>query len=196
MNQHIRPDTLPIPLEGVTRRKWTGDDVLAMVRAGILHEGDRIELLAGEIVAMPSKGARHEIMRTELNLFWARRLPVDVKFAAEAPLKLAPHDEPEPDLILFPASMRVPDVRGDTVLLVVEIADSSLSYDLNVKAPRFAAFGVREYWVIDPIAVRTTVHLDPSPEGYRHVTEMPGSELLTPVAAPSLAVRLTDLDIG
>jgi Uma2 family endonuclease len=194
MNQHVRAATLPIPLEGVTRRKWTGVDVEAMVRAGILHGDDRIELLAGEIVAMPPKGNRHEIMRTELTIFWARRLPIDIKFAPEAPLNLAPHDEP--DIFLFPATMRVPDARGDTVLLVVEIADSSLSYDLKVKAPRCAAFGVREYWVIDPVAVHTTVHLDPGPDGYRNVSEFAGDALLTPTAVPSLAVRLSDLDIA
>lgn len=200
MNQHIRPDTLPIPLpiplEGVTRRIWTGDDVLAMVRAGILREGDRVELLAGEIIAMPAKGARHEIVRTELATYWGDQRPRHVKIVQQAPLHLAPHDEPEPDIILFPASMRVTDVRGDTVLLVVEIADSSLSYDLTVKAPRYAAFGVREYWVIDPVAVRTTVHRDATAEGYRSIVEVAGDALLTPEAVPALAVRLTVLDIG
>ena len=144
MNQHIRSSALPLPQEGVAPRKWTGDEVLAMVRAGILREGDRVELLAGEIIALPPKGARHEIMRNELATFWSDRRPKDVKLAHEPSLHLSPHNEPEPDIILFPASMRVPDVRGDTVLLVVEISDSSLSYDLTVKAPIYAAFGVRE----------------------------------------------------
>ena len=196
MNQHIPSSALPLPQGGVAPRKWTGDEVLAMVRAGILREGDRIELLAGEIIALPSKGARHEIMRNELVVYWARRLTMDVKFAEEPPLHLSPHNEPEPDIILFPATLRVPDVRGDTVLLVVEIADSSLSYDLTVKAPIYAAFGVREYWVIDPIAVRTTIHRDPGPDGYGSILESAGTDLLTPLAVPALAVRLADLDIG
>lgn len=166
-----------------------------MVRAGILREGERVELLAGEIIALPPKGARHEIMRNELVLNWARRLPSEIKFAEEAPLHLSPHNAPEPDIILFPSTLRVPDVTGATVLLVVEIADSSLSYDLKIKGPIYAAFGVREYWVIDPVKVRTTVHRDPRQDGYQSILEVAGGDLLTPAAVPTLAVRLTDLDI-
>jgi Uma2 family endonuclease len=204
MNQHLRQDALIHPLaslganlgEGVTRRKWTGKDLLAMVRAGILRENDRIELLDGEIIALPPKGARHEIMRNELTPFWSSHRPRDVKFAEEPPLHLSPHDEPEPDIILFPASLRVPNVTGDTVLLVVEISDRSLSYDLKIKAPKYAGFGVREYCVIDPDAVRTIVHRDPGPDGFQTIIEAASGDLLTPLLVPSLAVRLPDLDIA
>ena len=196
MNQHLPQYSLPVALEGVARRKWTSDDVLAMVRAGILGESDRIELLAGEIIAMPAKGARHEIVRNELVLHWSSIRPMDIKFAEESPLKLSANDEPEPDIILFPSPLRVSDVTGETVLLVVEIADSSLTYDLNVKGPLYAAFGVREYWVIDPVSVKTTVHRDPSANGYRSITELPADALLTPSLVPLLPVILSDLDIG
>jgi Uma2 family endonuclease len=105
-----------------------------------------------------------------------------------------PYDAPEPDLIAFPSPLLVPDVRADTVLLVVEIADSSLPIDLNTKAPRYAATGVREYWVINAQSLVTTVHREPRPAGeYAACNEHPATEMLIPTLVPSLAVRLADL---
>ncbi len=97
-----------------------------MLEAGILHEDDGLELIGGDLVIMSPKGNRHERLRNKLILNWARRLPGDISFAEETPLRLAPQNEPEPDIILFPETMDVTGVNGSTVLLVVEIADSSL----------------------------------------------------------------------
>ena len=194
MNLATRPFPADFtPSGGIARRRWTADELEQMLRAGILSEDDRLELIDGEVVTMSPKGARHEVLRNELILNWARRLPSDIKFAEEPPLRLSPHDEPEPDIILFPANLWVDQTDGGTVLLVVEIADSSLSYNLMVKAPKYAAFGVREYWVIDTKTLTTTVHRAPYNDTYRDVREVLRAELLTPLNAPALAVRLADL---
>ncbi len=177
-------------------RRWRADEIARMVSAGILRDDEPFELIAGELVARMQKGARHELIRNELVLNWARRLPEAIKFADEAPLRLGLHDEPEPDITLFPSSLKVNEVRGDSVLLVVEIADSSLSYDLKIKAPYYASFSVRETWVIDAKTLLTTVLLNPGPEGYADSREVPASDLLTPTACPELAIRLADLDLG
>ena len=113
--------------------------------------------------------------------------------ASEPPLQLDPNTAPEPDIILYPANILGPDVRGDTVLLVVEISDSSLSYDLKIKAPLYASFGVREYWVIEPKTLVTTIHRDPRPDGYADIREFAGAETVVPMAVPSLALRLMEL---
>ena len=120
-------------------------------------------------------------------------MPADISFAQEPAFKLEPYNEPEPDIILFPQKLRVFDVRGDTVLLVVEVSDSSISRDLKVKAPLYARFGVCDYWVIDAETHETHVHRDPCPEGYASLTTHPPAELLTPLLVPALAVRLSDL---
>lgn len=166
-----------------------------MLEAGILTEDDGIELIAGEAVAMAAKGARHEILRNELVLNWADRRPNTIKFAEEPPLRLSDHNEPEPDIILFPASLRVTEVRGDSVLLVVEITDTSLSYDLDVKAPLYASFGVREYWVIDAKRLDATVHRESGPSGYADIRKLGPDDVLTPLASDALAVRLADLGL-
>jgi Uma2 family endonuclease len=182
--------------DGLPRRAWTFDEVERMVEVGILREPEPFELIGGELVAMAPKDRRHEVLRTELAVYWARRMGRDLKIASETPLRLGEHDAPEPDLIAYPAHLLAPDVRADTVLLVVEIADSSLPVDLTTKAPRYAASGVREYWVINARNLVTTVHREPQPNGeYSSRKEQAATETITPALVPSLAVRLADLGL-
>lgn len=181
--------------DGLPRRAWTVEEVERMVEAGILREPEPFELIGGELVAMAPKDRRHEVLRTELMLFWARQ-GRGLKVASETPLRLGEHDAPEPDLIVYPPSLFAPDVRADTVLLVVEVSDSSLPVDLGTKAPRYAASGVREYWVIDARNLVTTVFREPQPNGeYGYRKEHAATQMLVPTLVPSLAVRLADLGL-
>jgi Uma2 family endonuclease len=183
--------------DGLPRRAFTVDEVERMVEYGILSEPEPFELIGGELVAMAPKDRRHEVLRTELARYWSDRRGRDLKVDSETPLRLGKHDAPEPDIIVYPATLKAPDVRAGTVLLVVEIADSSLPKDLTTKAPRHATAGVREYWVIDARTHATTVFRDPRPTGeYAHRQEHKTTEKLVPTLAPSLAVRLADLDLA
>jgi Uma2 family endonuclease len=183
--------------DGLPRRAWTVDEVERMVEVGVLREPEPFELIGGELVAMAPKDRRHEVIRTELGLYWARRMGPDLKVVSGTPLRLGKHDAPEPDLIVYPASLLAPDVRGETVLLVVEVANSSLVKDLDTKAPRYAAAGVREYWVIDANSLVTIVQREPRPSGeYGYRQEIAATETLVPTLAPSLALRLADLGLG
>jgi len=80
-------------------------------------------------------------------------------------------------------------------MLVVEIADSSLSYDLGRKAGLYAAFGIAELWVIDAVTLQTRIHREPTPTGYRSVVDLPSSPRLVPGSAPALAVVLSALEL-
>src|SRR5262245_40069135 len=183
--------------DGLPRRAWTVDEVERMVEVGILREPEPFELIGGELVAMAPKDRRHEVLRTELALYWGDHRGRDLKIASESPLRLGKHDAPEPDLTVFPASLQAPDVRADTVLLVVEVADSSLPADLNAKAPRYAAAGVREYWVINARSLLTVVFREPQQTGeYGSREEVQVTQTLVPMLAPSLAVRLADLRLA
>ena len=94
MNMHL---TQPFVAD---RRRWTADDLRQMVVAGIVAEDERIELIAGEIVAMSPKGMHHEVLRIELVNYWADRKGALYKFADETPLRLDQHNEPEPDIVI------------------------------------------------------------------------------------------------
>jgi Uma2 family endonuclease len=196
MNTHARPATL-LPAAGSAeapvRRRWTLAELEHMVATGVIAESERIELIDGEVVAMSAKGRQHEIVRIALAHRWSRKSADELVVASETVLRLDPETSPQPDIIVFPALILPPDVNGGSVLLVVEISDSSVSYDLKVKSVVYAAFGVREYWVIDTRRRKTTVHRQPGDSGYADVTEILYADILTSVAAPSLAICLADL---
>jgi Uma2 family endonuclease len=138
-----RPDPLAVP-----RRRFTSAEVERMVQVGILSKDDHVELIHGELIEMGKQGKAHwRAVQALLNWF-ARRIPADVAMASQGPLRLADGEEPEPDLFLFPTSMDVNDVRGGDVIIAIEIADSSFTKDRQIKAPLYAAHGVREYWIV------------------------------------------------
>jgi len=199
MNEQLRPSSLPFTTkaaEGLARRRFTVAEIESMVAKGIIAEDERIELLGGELVPMSPKGVRHEAIRNELAFHLSRRCPAGLRVASEAPLTLAADEFVEPDIFVHPRGTRLADVRGDSVLLVVEIADSSLAYDLDTKAGIYAACGVREYWVVDARTLETRVHRQPSPSGYSSADNVPAEARLTPQLAPELAISLGELDVG
>ena len=85
-------------------------------------------------------------------------------------------------------------MNAATAKLVVEIADSSLAYDLGRKAKLYARFGIAELWVIDALGLGARVHREPAAEAYGLVEDRQAGEELVPALAPDLAVRLADLD--
>lgn len=180
--------------EGLPRRRFSVADVARMVEVGLIGEDERLEVLDGEIVQMSAKGNRHEALKGAINLFWGRACPDSFRFIPETGLYLSEMTYLEPDFVVFPASVRLADLKGRDVLLAVEVADSSLGYDLHRKPPIYAGFGVRELWVIDAPRRVAHVHREPTPEGYRSVEARPPDQRLEPVEAPgALAFALDDL---
>lgn len=182
--------------EGLPRRRWCLDDILAMQKAGIVGYDERFELIGGEIVPMSPKGIRHEVLKAALNIHWARALPPELNLLSDTTLYISADEFREPDFIFWPASIGLADLKPADILLLVEIADSSLGYDLGAKAKTYAAFGVEDYWVINARSLVTHIYREPSASGYEQVNEHPGSALLTPLRPPDLAVRLIDLGLS
>jgi Uma2 family endonuclease len=196
MNELLRPPSLPgttQAAEGLQRRRFSVAEVDSMVASGIIPEDERIELIGGEVVPLSPKGRRHEVLRSELAFMLSRQCPAHLKVATETPLNLAADCAPGPDIIVFPASLKAPDVDGKSVLLVIEIAGTSLAYDLTTKPAIYASHNVREYWVINANTLETTTHREPSGSAYRVAPTVGAEQLLLPRAAPELSVRLADL---
>jgi Uma2 family endonuclease len=181
--------------EGLPRRRFTVAELEQMVAAGILEEDERIELIGGEIVPMSPKGNHHEILKIALTIYWARRIPDDILFATETTFRLSPDTYLEPDFVFYPKGTGTKGLTAATALLVVEIADSSLGYDLGPKADLYASFGITELWVIDAVKLQTYIHLQPTATGYGSVIKVPPSQQLVPQAVPALAVVLSELEL-
>lgn len=197
MNQHFRS---PLPAttqaaEGMPRRAWTVAEVEEMVKAGIIAEHERFELIGGEIVPMSPKGAFHETVKMELSRIWSKLAPDDVALITETTFRHGDRDFLEPDFVFWPRALGIAGLKPDVVQLLVEISDSSLAYDLSRKATIYSGLGLRDYWVINARTLLTTIHRDPGADGFATRTEHAGDMLLTPLLLPSLAVRLSDLEL-
>jgi Uma2 family endonuclease len=181
--------------ESPRRRRFPVADLVRMVELGIIRDEERLEVLDGEIVEMASKGYRHEAVKHRINRLWGRHCPDGFDFIPETGLYLSDWTYLEPDFVVYPVTVSLRDLKGPDVLLAIEVADSSLAYDLKLKPGIYASFGVKELWVIDVERRMTHVHRDPGEHGYAGIERHPASTRLTPLHAPaSLGFALDDLD--
>lgn len=179
--------------KGSPRRRFTVANVEAMVRAGIIAEDERVELIQGELVPMSPKGSRHIMVHQALVDRWIRLCPSGIRLNVEATMRFGDDALLEPDIVIFTV-----DASGNAgaALLVVEVADTSLHFDLGQKAKLYAEFGAPEYWVID--AVKMTLHAfrNPSHEGYREKSDFKSTEIVEPALAPAVfSLKLADLEL-
>ena len=190
-----QPSLLP-RLFDVPRRPLSVAEYDRMGEAGIFGPDERVELIEGELVAMAPIGSYHAGVVGGLN----RRLAVQVGDRAfvwvQSPIRLDDHNEPQPDVALL--HPRQDEYRNALpvpadVLLVIEVADSSLAFDRAVKANLYARAGIPEYWIVDLAGARTWVCRDPSPEGYRTETKADRGTVLEPSQLPKVRIETDTL---
>lgn len=180
----------PLPAE-IRRRRFTATDVQAMLDAGVLRDGEKVELVRGELVEMSPQGPLHWDVSYALSRWFRVNLPLEFGIASQGPFRLGESDEPEPEFFIFPEGLGVNDVRGPDVILVIEVAFSSLAFDLKVKSAVYAEHGVREYWVVDIEGRRTFVHLLGSDGAYGQPAEVSfAAAIVAPGGAPLIIADL------
>lgn len=181
--------------DGLARRRFTVAEAEAMAAAGILPEDERCELIGGEFVMMSPKGVHHEVLKIALVERWYLQKADDLLVIPATTFRLSADTYLEPDFVVVERMVGLSGLSGETALLVVEIGDSSLSFDLGRKAALYAGFGVRELWVIDAVRLETHRHLAPSLDGYRRVDRHDADATLVPEHVPGLTLRLADLPL-
>lgn len=135
-----------------TRHRVTVDEYYLMAEVGVLAPDARVELIDGEIIDMAPQKSRHASAVTELLNRLTAAAGGQARVACQVPLRLSPHNEPEPDLMLLrPRADGYADSHPGAadVLLLVEVADSSARYDREIKVPLYALHLVAEVWIID-----------------------------------------------
>lgn len=178
--------------EGLERRAFTVRDVLRMVETGVLGRDERFELIGGEIVPMPPKGIRHERLKIWLNEQLVRELPENWQTAPETTFYLSDDTFIEPDFVIYPRADGLEKLSPQTCLLAIEIADSSLPYDLGRKAQLYAEFAIAEMWVIDVDTLGVTIHRQPGGDGYRTVSKLEKGNAVAPAGIAGFSVNLKD----
>jgi len=176
------------------RRKLDVEAYHRMAEVGIFAPDERVELIDGEIVEMVPIGSEHAAAVVRLNrLFDPAHLQGRATVAVPSPLRLDAANEPVPDVMLL--RPRADDYAGELpgpsdVLLVVEVAKSSLDYDRSVKAPLYARAG--ELWIVDLVNRRVAVHREPGPDGYGRI-DAHATGLVAPAALPAATVDVAAL---
>jgi Uma2 family endonuclease len=167
------------------------DEYEQMANAGVL-EGRRIEYVRGEIREMSPKGNRHENIVDQLDEWSHESLRgQSVRIRVQNSIRLPEVATlPEPDIgwaVRKDYSRRKPGVED--LYLLIEVAESSLEYDMGEKAELYAAAGIRDYWVVDVAGERIVVHRDPAEGRYRRVRSFSASEEVRPLAFPEVVLR-------
>jgi len=157
-----------------TRHRFTVDEFHRMGEAGILSNGERLELINGEIVEMTPIGSAHAACVRDLDEWLQPTLRGEAVVSAQQPLIVEFDGEPVPDITILrprPDRYRQSHPTSADALLVIEVADSSVLYDRNVKSRMYARASVPEYWVVDLPRARVAVFQSPEGGEYRELRE-------------------------
>lgn len=189
MTATAQPQTSP----DIQRRLLTFAEFDLIKEAGIFADDERVELLDGELVAMSTVGGRHVRVINRVAGTIGRLDDADLEISVQNPLRIGERAEFLPDIAVLraaPESNTVPTAAE--ALLVIEVADSSRSYDRAVKIPRYAAAGIPETLLVDLVEDRIVRYTEPREEGYRQAVWAGRGERLASTILPGLEL---DLDV-
>jgi len=182
-----------MPGELMTRHRLTVDDYHQMAESGILGPDDSVELIAGEVLDMSPVGSLHAALVRALGRWLTDSVGQKAIVAVQDPVHLDHSSEPQPDIALLKPRVDYYATAhpgpADT-LLIVEVAESSLAYDLGVKVPLYARHGIPEVWVIDAATRNTHRFRGPRPEGYAEQVMITPEEPLACLAMPGATTTL------
>jgi Uma2 family endonuclease len=181
--------------KGLIPARLTVAEVYALTDQGVFDGDDAFELIEGEIVPMAAaKASPHEMMKSRLIEAFVLARPGGFALFVEASIAVSGESLLEPDLALWPRDLGCREVLPEQVALVVEVASSSIAFDLREKARLYAAGGIREYWVVD--ALRYTIRVHRMPEGgvYRDVEEYEAHDRVDAML-PGVSIQLDQLGL-
>jgi Uma2 family endonuclease len=185
---------LTLTVEPTAVKYWTVQDYHRMSEMGFLTPEERTELINGQIVLMASKGAPHvtslHLLANELR----DQLGNTALVRTQDPIQLDDWLEPEPTLVIARGTVsdyadRHP--RPSNIELVVEVADSTLKQDCEIKDKLYAQAGITDYWVLDLKNRQLHVFRNPTPTGYTSHLILTEPNQIAPLSFPSLTLSLT-----
>lgn len=155
----------------VKPRLLTTEEYHKMAEVGILTHEDKVELIDGKILEMSPIGSRHAAYVNKINALLIRLIPEEYIISIQNPIIAGPHSEPEPDIAVLQPKEDLYEHQlpmSKEVLLVIEIADSSLEYDREVKQAVYAKAGIVEYWLVNLQDHQIEVYHGPFEDQYRY----------------------------
>ena len=164
-------------------------DYHRMAEAGIFTEDQPIELINGEIFDMPPIGSFHaDIINTLTRLFY-QQVNDNIRISVQNPIQLSDFSEPEPDIVLVKnKNYRLQHPTADDVLLLIEVADSSLHYDRTIKLPQYANHQIPEVWLFNLKEQRLDIYQQPENDYYRLHLRPKAGESIQPLLVEAVNV--------
>ncbi len=147
--------------------RYSLDDYHRAIEGGVFTSRDRIELISGELIEKMAVGERHVTCVNQINVYFVTRFAGGYICSAQNPIVLPDHSEPEPDYALYDKRLAAQfpgKLSAKSARLIVEVADSSLRYDEEVKPKIYALANIPEYWIIDLVHDRLELYTDPDVE--------------------------------
>jgi Uma2 family endonuclease len=179
-----------------TKKRFTVDDYYRMAETGILTPQDRVELIDGEIYEMSPIGDRHAMAVNRANMIFARGLGDKVVVAVQNAARLDMYSEPQPDVVLIRPRENFygkQHPRPEDVLLFIEVSDTTLRFDQNIKLPVYARSRIRELWIVDLNNDVIRVHRKPKGKTYLSVEVRARGESVSPEAFPDFSTPVDEL---
>jgi Uma2 family endonuclease len=180
----------------VPRRRLSVAEFYRLTEIGVLLEGDRVELLEGQLVQMSAIGPRHALAVDALNEILVPAVTGRARVRVQNPVTLDEGSEPQPDFAVvtrqWPGYPKAHPAPAD-IYLLIEVADSSFNTDSGAKRVIYAKAGVREFWIVDLIDNVVRVHRQPSGYDYLSVTNVMPSEPLAIEGLPGVKFAAQDI---
>jgi Uma2 family endonuclease len=175
----------------IERKRFTFNDWEKMAEVGILSPPERVELIDGYFILMKPPSSRHASIVAAAAHFFSPLFPEKAGVWCQNPIFLDPFAVPLPDIVLVRPredfyAERLP--KPEDIFLIIEVANTSLEYDLSVKLQLYAIAGISEYWVADLRNDRLIVHAKPVGDLYAEVRELHRGETLAPLRLPEKRV--------
>ncbi len=178
------------------RHRLAVHDYHRMGETGVFPPGCRVELIEGEVIDMVPIGSRHAAVVKRLNTLLVRAVGDRAVVSVQDPIIMGDYSEPEPDIALVRTRddyYALAHPRADDVLLIIEVADSSLNYDRRIKIPLYARHEIPEVWLVDIEGRSLSVLHSPTAEGYEHENRLKVLGSMSPLALPEINVDLSRL---
>ncbi len=178
------------------RRKFTVEQYHKMAESGILTENDRVELIRGEIIEMSPIGRRHAACVNRLVRLFTQCLGERMILSPQNPVELDDTSEPQPDIVLLQPRedfYESASPQASDIFLLIEVADTTVQYDRQVKIPLYAEDNIAEVWLVDINGQCVEVYREPASDGYQNIQKFERGQTLSILAFGDVNITVNEV---